>query len=120
MWLYKRKCKKHVMYYYVYDAFVKQNKQALRQLDKINFKLTQLDMLGEVAEVSKFRPMKRVIDDGLAKGHTTIIIIGDNRSLNQAAMCVVGKQNVVLGMIPVGPYTSLGRAFGLDNPETIA
>ncbi len=108
------------MYYYVTDSFVKQDKAALRILNKVNFKLTQLDMLGEVAEVTKYRPMKRVIEDGIAKGHTTIIIIGDNRSLNQAAMCVIGKPQIVLGLIPVGQQVSLGRALGLDRVDELA
>lgn len=108
------------MYYYVYDSFVKKDKQAERILQKVNIRLTELDMLGETAEVNKIRDMRRLIQEGIDKGHSTIVIVGDDSSLNRAANCVLGKKEVVLGTIPVGRNISLARSLGLDNPEQIA
>jgi diacylglycerol kinase family enzyme len=107
------------MYYYVYDSFVKKDKQAFRRLEKVNAGLTRFGMLGEIAESDSRQGVRDMVQQGIDKGHSTIVVIGDNRTLHEAANAVLAHEHVALGMIPVGGDISLAHSLGIDDLEAL-
>lgn len=111
------------MYYYIYDQFLS-NKKYDKLLAHIEGKITDLGIKDRIIKMSILKSISELVTDALRKGADTIIVVGNDATINQVVNLLV-EQDVVLGIIPVGEENnSIANFLGLHDPlkacETIS
>jgi diacylglycerol kinase family enzyme len=105
------------MYCYLYDEFIQENKRFERELLKIENRLTDLGIAGKVSRLALFRNAEEMIRDEIARGVSTVVVLGNDATVRKVINVVAGT-DVVLGIIPIGPNNDLARMMGI--PEGVA
>lgn len=105
------------MYCYLYDEYIQENKRFERELLKIENRLTDLGIAGKVSRLALFRDAQEMIRDEIERGISTIVVVGNDETIRKV-IDVVADNEVVLGIIPIGPGNELARMMGI--PEGVA
>lgn len=105
------------MYCYLYDEFIQENKRFERELLRIENRLTDLGVTGKVSRLALFRDAQEMIRDEIERGVSTIVVVGNDETVRKV-IDVVTDNEVVLGIIPIGPQNELARMMGI--PEGVA
>lgn len=87
------------MYYYIYDQFLSHKKYD-KILAQIESKITDLGIKNRIIKMSILKSVGELVTDALRKGAQTIVVAGNDRTINQIVNLVAG-QDVVLGIIPI-------------------
>ena len=99
------------MYVYLYDPFLRKRKFD-STMKAIETRLTDFGIAGKIVRLQQFTNAQQLIDQEIAKGATTIIIVGNDITfghvLSRAALC-----DTTFGFIPVGPNNSISEVLGL-------
>ncbi len=108
------------MYYYIYDQFLSQKKYD-KILAQIESKITDLGIKDKIVKMSVLRSFTELVSEALKKGAETIIVVGNDQTVNQIANLIAG-QNTVLGIIPIeGPnYQHLKKKLVPSGQNSIA
>lgn len=104
------------MYYYVYDTFLSDKKYE-KVLDQIKTTLLDLDIQGKHEKLTLLKSVDELIRDEIKRGSNTIIVVGNDKTFLKV-IDTVGKNDVTLGIIPVGPDNSIAECLGV--PEAAA
>ncbi|KKW30890.1 MAG: hypothetical protein UY72_C0001G0002 [Candidatus Uhrbacteria bacterium GW2011_GWD2_52_7] len=99
------------MYCYVYDEFL-QDRRYERDLSLIETRLTDLGIAGKIARLALFRDSHELIRDEIRNGATTIVAVGNDRTLRRA-LDAVGDTKTVVALLPVGPQGVLAGLLGM-------
>ncbi len=102
------------MYYYIYDQFLSHKKYD-KTLAQIESKLTDLDIKNRIIKMSILKSVKELVLDAIRKGAQTIVVAGNNQTVNQIVNVIAGR-DVVLGIIPIENNNSIANFLGIDNP----
>ncbi len=103
------------MYFYIYDNFLT-DKKYQNLLSRIETKITDFGMSGKIVRMSVLKNLKSTIDESVREGVKTIVIIGNDKTLNQA-INLLDNQNVIIGFIPVGPGNEIKDILGIPEGE---
>lgn len=104
------------MYYYIYDSFLNDKKyQAV--LARIENRLTDLGINGRIGRLSLLKDINELIGDELKRGVQTIVAVGNDKTVNQVVNVIAPKQDVALGIIPVGPKNKMAELLGIPPEE---
>ena len=103
------------MYYYVYDTFFSDKKYE-KVLDKIKVTLLDLDIQGKHERLTLLKSIDELIKDEVKRGINTIVILGNDKTLLRV-IDTVGRHNITLGMIPIGPDNSIAECLGIPTEE---
>jgi len=103
------------MYYYIYDNYLTEKKyQGL--LLKIESRLTDLGINGKIVKMSVLKNIGDSLNDDITKGVKTIVIVGNDRTLNQS-INLIRNLNLPIGLIPIGPDNNLAELLGIPEGE---
>lgn len=105
------------MYCYLYDEFIQDNKRFERELARIENRLTDLGIAGKITRLALFRNAAEMILDEIQRGVKTLVVLGNDETIRKV-IDVVADNDVVLGIIPIGPKNELARLMGI--PEGVA
>jgi len=103
------------MYYYVYDTFLSDKKYE-KVLDKIKVTLLDLDIQGKHERLTLLKSIDELIKDELKRGINTVVILGNDKTLLRV-VDTVGRNNITLGMIPIGPGNQIAQCLGIPMEE---
>lgn len=109
-------------YAFVYDEALSERRFE-REVAALETRLTTLGVTGRTIKLAMFRSAKETIESMVRHGVTTVVIVGDDHTLDKV-MWFLPETNVVLGYIPLmGPSKiaePLGIPQGLDACEVLA
>ncbi|MBT5807775.1 hypothetical protein HOI18_00695 [Candidatus Uhrbacteria bacterium] len=100
------------MYCYLYDEFIQENKRFERELHLIENRLTDLGIAGKISRLALFRNAEEMIRDEIRRGVETLVVLGNDQTIRKV-IDVVSENNVVLGLIPIGPGNQLAELMGI-------
>jgi len=101
------------MYVYLYDNILREKKyDAL--VKSMETRLTDYGIAGKIIRLQHFTNPERVIEEELAAGATTVVIVGNDETfghvLSRAASC-----NVLFAFLPVGPKNTIAQVLGIPE-----
>lgn len=99
------------MYYYVYDTFLSDKKYE-KILDKIKVTLMDLDIQGKHERLTLLKSIDELIKDEVKRGVNTVVILGNDKTLLRV-VDIIGRHNITLGMIPLGPDNIIAECLGI-------
>lgn len=102
------------MYFYLYDAFTRDKKYE-RTLARIESRVFQLGMQGKSEKMTILKSMHDVLRTALQRDATTVVVIGNDATLNRAVNFLFGKE-VLLGFIPLGDER-IGHLLSIPHGE---
>lgn len=103
------------MYYYVYDTFLSDKKYE-KVLDKIKVTLLDLDIQGKHERLTLLKSIDELIKDEVKRGINTLVVLGNDKTLLRV-IDTVGRNNITLGMIPIGPDNQIAECLGIPTEE---
>ena len=103
------------MYFYIYDDFVSTPKLQVR-LSEIESKLALLDIKGPVSRLHTLTNIKEIVKRAVLRGATTIIVVGDDRTLLKILNALPDKK-IVIGLIAVGPQITLAKRLHVETAK---
>ncbi len=105
------------MYLYLYDSFLNA-KRFSSQVARIETRITDLGIGGKIFRMSPLRNISEVLADEILSGITTVVAVGDDKTLSQIINLIAPHSNsVVVGFIPVGPDATIHELLGIPNGE---
>jgi len=110
------------MHIYIYDSYVSQKKYE-KEITSVEIRITDLGLNGKIIRLGTINTLYSTIENEIIKGAKTIIVVGDNRILNQAINAIAKLKiqekfinNPPLGFIPIGKKNNnTGALLGIDN-----
>src|SRR3989344_7026326 len=103
------------MYLYLYDSFLN-NKKFSNTLARIETRLTDLGIGGKICRISPLRNIKELILDEIRNGVKTVVVVGDDKTLNQIVNGVA-KYDITVGLIPIGPDNRIAQTLGIPEGQ---
>ena len=100
-------------YAFIYDDFVS-DRQYERQVAEIESRLAALDLTGRAMRLALFRSAKDVVESMVAQGVSTIVVIGNDRTLDKI-MWFLPDLDVALGYLPVCEPRAIGDLLGIPR-----
>ena len=110
------------MHFYLFDSFLADPKYK-KILEEIENRTLSLDISGRTLRLTVLRDFKKSLSSGIENKCTTVIVIGDDKTLYKAINALAGKE-IPLGIIPVGENVeickTLGIPYGVEAVDVIA
>ncbi len=108
------------MYYYIVNPAAGRNAlqglpQAKNLQEKIRGRLEELGIRGEWAKTTGLGEAAKMATAAIAKGHTTIVAVGGDDTVNEVINGVTGHDNVAIGIIPLGSTNRLATQLGITS-----
>ena len=100
-------------YAFIYDD-VLNDRRYERAVAEVDVRLTSLDLQGRVVRLSLFRSAKELVEQMVREGVTTIVIIGNDHSLDKM-MWFLPDMDVVVGYIPVVEPWDIAALLGIPT-----
>ena len=101
------------MYYYIINPAAG-NGAINRLQDKLRGQLSQMGIDGEFAKTTGPGDATKMAEAAIAKGITTIVAVGGDGTVNEVINGIT-KDNVAVGIIPIGNSNQLARHFGITG-----
>lgn len=101
------------MYYYIYDDFIATPKLQVKLAD-LESKLALLGIKGPVSRLHALTNINEVMRRAVVRGATTVIVVGDDRSLLKVLNALPNKK-IVVGLITMGPQVTLARKLNIET-----
>lgn len=98
-------------YAFVYDEALSERKYE-RDLMALSAKLTTLNITGRDVRLAMFRSVKETIQGLVKQGVTTIVVVGNDRTLDKV-MWFLPDLDVMLGYIPMLPPSEVAGPLGI-------
>ncbi|MFA6526235.1 MAG: diacylglycerol kinase family protein [Candidatus Buchananbacteria bacterium] len=104
------------MYYYIYDNYLVEKKYQ-NTLSRVESQLTDLGINGKIVRMSVFKNLSSHLNDDIAKGIKTIVVVGNDQTLNQT-LNLINNLNIPIGLIPIGSNNNkIAELFGIPEGE---
>ncbi|MBI4175307.1 hypothetical protein HY523_01680 [Candidatus Berkelbacteria bacterium] len=104
------------MYYYLVEPQRQRSGEIF--LERLASLTTDLGIAGEIVVPSPVKPIDQLIDIGLTKGYTTLVVVGTDRFLMQAIACLMDRpasERPVLGLVPLAARSLMNRMLGINS-----
>jgi diacylglycerol kinase family enzyme len=102
------------MYYYIVNpAAGSGNTKALQ--DKLRDRLDRLGIRGEWAKTTGPGEASKMAAAAVAKGHTTVVAVGGDDTVNEVINGLTGRDNVAVGIIPIGGTNRIATQIGITS-----
>lgn len=99
------------MYLYIYDSCLKDKKYE-NLLTKIEARIIDLDIKGDVLRMNLLQNVSQFIKDGIRKGAHTVVVIGDDKTFSTVLESAI-SENIIVGYIPIDKKSEFARIFGI-------
>jgi hypothetical protein len=103
------------MYYYIYDNYLTEKKYQAT-ISRIESRLTDLGINGKIIRMSTFKNLSKDLNEEIARGVKTVIIVGNDRTFNQS-INLINNLNLTVGLIPLGPNNNIASLMGIPEGE---
>lgn len=103
-------------YYYVYDSFLNSSKYQT-VLAKIENRLTDLGINGHIGRLSLLKSLEELIEDELKRGVAAVVAVGNDKTVNQVVNIISPKNDIALGIIPIGEKNKMAELLGIPQAE---
>lgn len=103
------------MHVYIFDYFLNQKKYD-KIVAKIETRITDLGLQGKNCHVGPLKSLKSIVTEELKNNPTTIIAIGDNKTLNEVVNAAKDS-NIIIGIIPIGNNNSIADTLGITDED---
>lgn len=100
-------------YAFIYDDFLS-DRQHERHVAEIEARLAALDLTGRAARLALFRSAKDLVESMVHQGVTTIVVIGNDRTLDKV-MWFLPDLDVTLGYLPITEPTKVAEVLGIPR-----
>ncbi len=104
------------MYYYIVNPAAGRGRIRLLQ-DRIRARLDELGIRGEWARTTAPGEASKMAAAAIAKGHTTIVAVGGDDTVNEVINGLTDHHNVAIGIIPLGNANRLATRLGITGWE---
>jgi len=104
------------MYFYLYDNYLTEKKYK-SALDKIENRLTDLEMRNKTGRLSLLKNIKEMIEDEIARGIKTVVAVGDDQTVFKVINVLAYHPDITLGIIPIGPNNNIAKILGIPPEE---
>src|SRR3989338_6071673 len=104
------------MYFYIYDGSLSEPKHA-NTLAKIETHLTDLELQGRVGRLGPLKSAKEMVKSAIKAGATTVVAVGNDRTVAEAINAIAENSGVTLGIIPLGKPGMLADLLGVPEGE---
>ncbi|MFA7662427.1 MAG: diacylglycerol kinase family protein [Patescibacteria group bacterium] len=101
------------MHFYLFDSFLTDPKYK-KILEEIENRILDLDIGGRILHLTVLRDFETSLNAGLQDKYTTLVIVGDDRTLTKAINILAGQKKP-LGIIPVGENLEICRTLGIPE-----
>ncbi|MFC1663372.1 diacylglycerol/lipid kinase family protein [Patescibacteria group bacterium] len=101
-------------YFYFYDDFLKDKKYET-EIHRIETRLLELGLTGRKERLTVLKNTKEILEDGIKRGAKTVVAIGSDATISKVMSVVADHENIVLGMIPVGPEQNIAEMLGVPT-----
>ena len=98
-------------YAFVYDEALSERRHE-RDVAALETRLTTLGITGRTLKLAMFRSAKETIESMVRHGVTTVVIVGDDRTLDKI-MWFLPDAKVVLGYVPLLGTSRVAEPFGI-------
>jgi len=88
-------------YFYLYDSYL-QDKAYSSQLIRLETTLTDLGIYGKIGRLTLLKSIRDLIENSLREEVDTVVAVGNDLTLSQAAEVLAKHPKVTLGFIPLG------------------
>lgn len=105
------------MYFYLYDSFLN-DKRYERILGAIEARIADLDIKGRTVKLTVLQQLEETLRDAISRGAKTVVVVGNDSTVNQAVNIIANYKNVTLGIIPVGEKNEVARILGVPEEES--
>lgn len=106
------------MYYYVINPAA--GRGAINNIqDKLRARLQELGIAGEFAKTTGSGDATKMAQAAIAKGYNTIVAVGGDGTVNEV-MNGITKDNVALGIVPIGNSNQIADRLGIHNWQQAA
>lgn len=102
------------MYYYIVNPAAGRSQTKGLQ-DKIRARLDQLGIRGEWVKTTGPGEASKMAAAAAAKGHTTIVAVGGDDTVNEVINGLTGHDSVAVGIIPLGSTNRLATQLGITS-----
>ncbi len=102
------------MYYYIVNPAAGRS-QVKGLQDKIRGRLDQLGIRGEWAKTTGPGEASKMAAAAATKGHTTVVAVGGDNTVNEVINGLIGQENVAIGIIPLGTTNRLATQLGISS-----
>ncbi|MFH1404662.1 MAG: diacylglycerol kinase family protein [Patescibacteria group bacterium] len=99
------------MYFYIYDDFVA-GKRFEKEMAKIETRLTDLGISGQVARLALFRNAQEMIGDEVRRGLSTVVVVGNDDTIRKV-IDAVADNGMTFGIIPLGDSNTIADLLGI-------
>jgi diacylglycerol kinase (ATP) len=101
------------MYYYILNPAAGKGSVNNMQ-EKLRARLRELSIEGEFAKTTGPGDATKMAKQAIERGHTTIVVVGGDGTVNEVVNGVT-KDNVAVGIVPVGNSNSLAHRLGITS-----
>ncbi len=101
------------MYFYLYDSWV-QDKKYQAEIIKVEARLNALGIKGRSEKITILKNIHEAIRDGLKRGATTVVIVGNDKTITTILPDVLNAQ-AAIGFIPFGEPQTIARFLGIPS-----
>ncbi|MEK7115999.1 MAG: hypothetical protein AAB879_01230 [Patescibacteria group bacterium] len=98
-------------YVFVYDEALSE-RRCEREVAALETRLTTLGVTGRTIKLAMFRSAKETIESMVKHGVTTVVIVGDDRTLD-TMMWFLPAMNIVLGYLPILGPSQIAKPLGI-------
>ncbi|MBW4061382.1 hypothetical protein HJC99_02320 [Candidatus Saccharibacteria bacterium] len=102
------------MYYYIVNPAAGRG-QLKNVQDKLRARLIELGIGGEWARTTSPGEAAKMAQAAAAKGHTTIVAVGGDDTVNEVINGLGTAENVAVGIIPLGSTNRLSSQLGITS-----
>lgn len=106
------------MYYYIYDPALLVDNKYEKELNRIEGRLTDLGINGNVGRFPAFNGVRGAVKEELKKGIKTVVIVGNDESITRI-VDMIADLDVVLGVIPIGKKNKIANILGVKGGEDV-
>jgi hypothetical protein len=103
------------MYLYIYDSCLKEKKFE-NILTKIESRIIDLDIKGEILRMNLLKNVSQFIKDGIKKGAHTVVVIGNDKTFSTVLESAM-SENIIMGYIPIDKKSKFAQIFGIPYGE---
>lgn len=100
-------------YAFIYDDFLNDRKYE-RMLAELDARLASLDLVGRSGRLTLFRSAKDLVESMVSQGVTTIVVVGNDRTLDKV-MWFLPDLDVTVGYLPVDEPSGVADVLGIPK-----
>lgn len=103
---------------FIYDAITEKYKKKTRRFEE---QINKLNLQGKIIYLASIKNHKEAIEKEIGSGAKTIIILGNDKTLNGLTNILANiSQNIPVFIVPIGDQNKIAESLGIKNEKEAA